>query len=255
MSLKREIEIFDKVGISADTGETDVWDRVIFPNTIRAREIELILNLAEKVQPRRVLDFGCGSGWVSRALAARGYQVTGIDTSDWLIKSAWRASAGKSQFTVGDCMNLPFGDGSFDLLVGMAILHHLAPERGLAECYRVLTPGGSLLLMEPNKFNPLAALARKFMPVDTQTPDEEPFAPGDLKAQMRQGGWHINRFGYLFPYSFGLSQLLRKTKMDWFLWKPACMPIKFSEMVFERIPLLNKLCWVIVVEAEKVDNG
>jgi len=252
MSLKREIEIFDSIRISPESGETDIWDRVIFPKTIRSREIELILKLAGKVSPGRILDFGCGSGWVSRVLDSNGYRVTGIDTSSSLIKSASGSASDKSQFTIGDCTNLPFGDGSFDMVVGMAILHHLNPERGLAECHRVLSPGGSLLLMEPNKYNPLAAMARKVMPVDTQTPDEEPFAPGKLKRSLNQRQWSLVQFGYLFPYSFGVSQLLRKTKMDWPIWKPACSLIKFSERVFEKIPLFDRLCWVIVVEARKI---
>ncbi len=251
MRLEREIEIFDKVGISPETGETDIWDKVIFPQVIRKREVDRILQIAAEVNPKRTLDLGCGAGWVSRALASQGYEVAGVDTSGSLIANASRLRSEKSQFAVADCMNLPFGNGSFDLIIGIAILHHLDSKRGMDECHRVLSAGGSLLLMEPNKYNPLAALARKFMPVDTQTPDEAPFAPGNLKAQMRQRGWHINRFGYLFPCSFGLSQLLRKTKTDWAVWKPACAPIRLSEMAFERIPLFNKLCWVIVVEAQK----
>ena len=79
-----------------------------------------------------------------------------------------------SQFIVGDCLNLPFGDSSFDFAVGMAIFHHLNPSVALIECKRVSTDGATLLLMEPNKLGPVAALGRKI----TNIPKgEKPFYP------------------------------------------------------------------------------
>ncbi len=251
MSLKREIEIFDNVRVSPETGETDVWDRIIFPNAIRKREIDLILNLAGSVRPRKILDFGCGTGWVSKALLANGYHVTGIDTSNSLIKSAAQSSSGKSQFLTGDCMNLPFCDETFDLVIGIAILHHLDPERGLSECCRVMAPNGAILLMEPNKYNPIAAAARVVIPVDTQTPDEEPFTPRSISQAFDSGQWNSKNIGYLFPYSFGLSQIFKKLKMDQQAFNLLCPFIKITERIFEKIPLFNRLCWVIVVEARK----
>ncbi len=251
MSLKREIEVFDHVGISAETGETDVWDRVVFPQVIRKREIERIIQIARKVNPKRTLDYGCGTGWVSRALASNGYNTIGVDTSGSLISSATGSPQKSSQFAIADCMNLPFAAESFDLVVGIAILHHLDINHGLAECHRVLSSNGALLLMEPNKYNPLAALARKISPVDTQTPDEEPLSPWHLRNEMEKQGWRIEKFGYLFPYSFGLSQVLRRSRLDKPVWKPLCGPVRISERVWERLPFLKHLCWVIVVEAKK----
>lgn len=39
MSLRDEIEVFDRVKVSVDAGETDTWDKIIFPNVIRKREL------------------------------------------------------------------------------------------------------------------------------------------------------------------------------------------------------------------------
>ncbi len=251
MSLKREIEIFDNVRISSETGETDVWDRVIFPGVIRAREIRMFLDLTRKLEPKSILDFGCGTGWVSKELASNGYNVTGIDTSSSLIRSAVQTDSVKSQFLVGDCMNLPFQDNSFDLVIGIAILHHLDLEQGLQECYRILTPKGTLLLMEPNKYNPIAAVARIVMPVDTQTPDEEPFTPGIIRKAFAPKLWSNTKTGYLFPYSFGLSQILKKTRADHAFIKFICPFIRMSEKLYEKLPFLNRLCWVITVVSHK----
>jgi len=253
MSLKKEIEVFDHINISPDTGETDVWDRVIFPNVIRKREIELVMNLVRDAKPERILDFGCGSGWLSRLFTGEGYKATGIDTSGSLIRNAKKSSAGSTFFLVGDCMNLPFKDEAFDMVVGVAILHHLQADKGLAECYRVLCSGGRLLLLEPNKHNPIAALARKMTPVDTQTPDERPLSPRELKNLFNPNSWSMRRITYLFPYSAGISQILRRIRIDKPVLNFLCPPIRVSEAIYERIPLLNSLCWVIGVEAQKAD--
>lgn len=251
MSLKREIEVFDRVNVSPDTGETDIWDKVIFPNVIRKREIDLILKLANRVKPKRILDFGCGAGWLSKVLASEGYWTTGIDTSSSLVKSATNSFSGSSRFIVGDCMNLPFRDESFDLVVGIAILHHLQSEKGLAECHRVIAPGGSLILLEPNKYNPIAAAARRMTPVDTQTPDERPFSPQEFKNVFNINEWKSMEIKYLFPYSAGFSQIFRRMRIDKRVFGFICPPLMVSEILFEKVPILNRLSWVIVAIARK----
>jgi len=251
MSLKDEISVFNKAKLSAITGETEVWDRVIYPHVIRKREIEIILGQIEQVKPRRVLDFGCGAGWLSKFLSSKGYHCVGVDVTSSLIKSATTHSSNNSQFVIGDCMNLPFQDGSFDFVVGVGILHHLDPKQGLAECYRVLSRKGTLLLMEPNKFSPLGALGRRIAPLDTHTPGEQPLSPTELKHILLQTGWIIEHTGYMFPYSFALAQVLRKTKLDRQGLRGICGPLEASERLFEKIPFFNSLSWVIFVEAKK----
>lgn len=251
MSLKDEISVFNKAKLSAATGETEVWDRVIYPNVIRKREIDIILSRIEQVKPRRLLDFGCGVGWLSKFLSSKGYHCVGVDASSSLIKSAITSSSNNSQFVIGDCMSLPFQDGSFDFVVGIGILHHLDPKQGLAECYRVLSRKGTLLLMEPNKFSPVGALGRRIAPLDTHTPGEQPLSSTELKHILLRTGWIVEHTGYMFPYSAALSQILRITRLDRLVWGHVCAPIKATEQVLERIPLLKQLCWVILVEVRK----
>ena len=99
-----------------------------------------------------LLDAGCGDGGVARLLRDRVREVTAIDVEP---SPVWRDQPGLT-FTVGDAEKLPFGDSSFDLVHSKDSLHHMdAPERALAEYRRVLKPGGSVLIVEANRFNPV----------------------------------------------------------------------------------------------------
>lgn len=251
MSLSDEIDYFDKRKVLPATGETDYWDEIIFPNVIRKREKEILLSRIKEAKPRVVLDLGCGAGWFSRMMSSNGYYVVGIDVSSSLIKSASKSCSATSHFMVGDCMNLPFRDGTFDLIAGVGVLHHLHPDRGLAECHRVTYAGGTLLLMEPNKLNPIAALGRRIAPL-SHTKGEKPFAPRELTQALLRKGWLIADTRYLFPFSFALAYVLGRTR-----WRnnkrlrPICRPIEACDRFFEKVPYLNRLCWTIVVVAKR----
>ncbi len=99
-----------------------------------------------------LLDAGCGDGGVARLLRDRVREITAIDVEP---SPAWRDEPGLT-FRVGDAEELPFGDSSFDLVHSKDSLHHMdAPERALAEYRRVLKPGGNVLIVEANRFNPI----------------------------------------------------------------------------------------------------
>jgi SAM-dependent methyltransferase len=133
---------------------------------------------------RNVLDYGCGDGSLSVRLLERGAaKVTGIDISEVLIDQARRRAAGagfadRARFLVGDAHATDFADGEFDLVVGIAILHHLDLDRALPELRRILSPGGTGVFLEPLWHNPLLRLGRRLTPT-ARTEDEHPFTERD----------------------------------------------------------------------------
>ncbi len=105
----------------------------------------------------RVLDVGCGTGDLTLAAAAQAGaagEVAGIDASPEMVQVARRKASGRSlpiRFELAPVEALPFPDGYFDVALSSLMLHHLPGQLkhdGLAEVYRVLKPGGRLLVVD-----------------------------------------------------------------------------------------------------------
>lgn len=100
-----------------------------------------------------VLDVACGPGVVTAAIAAGAANVVGLDATPLMIEKARArcAEAGLANvaFRCGDAENLPFGDGCFDGAVTRFAVHHFAaPQRALDEMFRVLRPGGVVVILD-----------------------------------------------------------------------------------------------------------
>jgi 2-polyprenyl-3-methyl-5-hydroxy-6-metoxy-1,4-benzoquinol methylase len=253
MTIENEIEIYDRAKITWDTGEVESWDKIFFPNIIRKRELEIIFDLIMSEKPRVILDFGCGGGWLSKILYEKGYPVVGIDISASLIKGARKVAPESVGFLIADCMNLPFKNNKFDLIIGMGVLHHLDLKKTLAECHRVLSKNASMLFMEPNALNPLMAIGRRLVPLGVCTEDEKPFVAGTLKNRVVKSGFKIKSIKYLFPYSFGAAYLSGKIKSKFFqkFIRMMVPVIEESEKLIENNPLIGKMSSTIVVVIER----
>jgi SAM-dependent methyltransferase len=111
------------------------------------------------------LEIGCGEGTNLARLARRGMPV-GIDR--YPAKARFAASAvPTARVAAADATALPFRDGAFASVLIRDLLHHLPePRRATAEAVRVLRPGGTLLVFEPNGANPLIALQGRLVPAE-----------------------------------------------------------------------------------------
>lgn len=149
------------------------------PNTAAA-EAYFQQILSEEVPGAVVLDFGCYVGELSEEMAALGpAKVVGIDISETAIQEAVEARGELAEFHQMDGHNLEFADGTFDFVVGRAILHHLDYGEALREIHRVLKPGGCALFFEPLRDNPAAKLLRMLTP-KARTVDELPLSRGQV---------------------------------------------------------------------------
>jgi 2-polyprenyl-6-hydroxyphenyl methylase/3-demethylubiquinone-9 3-methyltransferase len=100
--------------------------------------------LAQRGRGAKVLDVGCGGGFVANDLAAGGFDVTGLDASTESLRiAAGHDRTGRVRYQVGDALALPYPDGSFDAVCAMDFLEHVGePARVIAEAGRVLRRGG-----------------------------------------------------------------------------------------------------------------
>ena len=115
--------------------------------------------------PGPIADIGCGPGAHSRALASRGYEVTGLDASPKMVTVARERAASDTTLTfqVADASErLPFADGSLGGVLSILLIQHLDnPSAFVREVARCLRPGGHTLLLGP---------ARELVPLATPTP-------------------------------------------------------------------------------------
>jgi ubiquinone/menaquinone biosynthesis C-methylase UbiE len=108
-----------------------------------------------------ILDFACGSGWISEWLNRLGYRTIATDISPVLLDFAQKRMSCDSrinldrfpaQFVECDVDKLPFDDETFDGIICMNSLHHMADyQRVLDEMYRVLNKNGRVVFSEPGK--------------------------------------------------------------------------------------------------------
>lgn len=113
-----------------------------------------------KYLPRdgKIIEAGCGLGYYVLALAARGYNIYGVEWSRRaveLIKTRYP----KLKVRVGDVRRLPVKDGYYSGYISLGVMEHerRGPEKYLAEAYRVVRPGGVALISVPH-FNLLRRL-------------------------------------------------------------------------------------------------
>jgi ubiquinone/menaquinone biosynthesis C-methylase UbiE len=175
------------------------------------------------------LEIGSGTGYFSLNLLQLGVvrRLTATDISPGMLDRLSRTAEAlglEAETVVTEAEELPFGDESFDLVFGHAVLHHIPdPERAFAEFRRVLRPGGMVAFCgEPSRYGDMLAAVpkragvaaaplwrrlvgarRRAVPEAEQSHghalegevDVHAFAPADLRSMLRDGGFEERRVG------------------------------------------------------------
>ena len=150
----------------------------------RWRRNEVIRAAMQDAAGRGVLEIGSQSWeWCLFRYGYRPAHLTCINISQADLETG-RAQSVKLNFPCDFCEmdahKLDFADASFDLVFGVAILHHLDFALAMREIHRVLRRGGKIVFMEPLRHNPVARFVRWLTP-HARTPDELPLGRSELR--------------------------------------------------------------------------
>ena len=118
------------------------------PRMLKDLENEFILTKLEFQPDEWVLDIGCNTGGLLNRLRLL-FRVRGVglDIAKDALQAAQSDNPLGNSYLVGDALDLPFADASFDKVVSFDVLEHLpAPDRCISEISRVLKPGGRALI-------------------------------------------------------------------------------------------------------------
>lgn len=112
----------------------------------------------EYCQSKRVLDLGCGSGYGSSTIAEYAAQVEAVDVSEEAVAYASEHYPKDNLHfsTIDPDAKLPFKNEEFDTIISFQVIEHVPDhDHYLQEAFRVLKPGGTLLIITPDRKNRL----------------------------------------------------------------------------------------------------
>ena len=160
------------------------------------------------VRGKHVLDVGCGTGLFSVILAKRGAAlVEGFDISPEAVRAAELTAekngvSDRCRFRVGSVYDIPWDAGTFDVVAGQAILHHVRDKvKAAEELHRVMAPGARAVFHECLGNSLVAERLRLLVPVWSQT-DE----PDHWKDKIKYS--QLEPFTHLFSVRYQEFELL-----------------------------------------------
>ncbi|MBR1827946.1 MAG: methyltransferase domain-containing protein, partial [Atopobiaceae bacterium] len=122
----------------------------------------------ELLRPANLIDIGCGPGGflahVQKAMPQ--LRLSAMDLSEGMVQEVRERFGGTVEAVVGDAEHMPLESDAFDAVsVNMSIHHWPHPQEGINEVFRILTPGGHLLLEDMDCILPIRAVANVVFPL------------------------------------------------------------------------------------------
>jgi 2-polyprenyl-6-hydroxyphenyl methylase / 3-demethylubiquinone-9 3-methyltransferase len=137
-------ELYHQLGERWYTAQDDPVALLRAESRLRNPWVREVLRKKSGPEPLKILDVGCGGGFLSNFLAQVGHKVTGVDLSEESLAVARQYDSTQNvSYLRRDARSLEFPDASFDVVCAMDFLEHVdSPGEVIRECARTLKPGG-----------------------------------------------------------------------------------------------------------------
>lgn len=161
--------------LAEETGST-WWGRTTPGGRLRDRKkIDLFKKITRPRSGERLLEAGCGTGEFTRMLADSGLKIMAFDLAEGCVSTARKSVSPKPgfRFLTADIFSLPFKENSFDICLGVSILHHIPVQECWPEIIRVCRDGARFFFSEPNMLNPWVMVEKNIGWIKKRLEDSE----------------------------------------------------------------------------------
>ena len=204
-----------------------------------------------EISGKRILEYGCGEGWITAEMASMGGRVDAFDISSEAIENATQFLRknnllDKCNLKQMAAEQLNYNDETYDLVVGFAILHHLDLSKAVPELVRVMKKGGRAYFAEPLGENPVVNLYRYLTP-QYRTPTEKPIVFKEFNKFL------VNFVSYKHTEYFFLTLLPIALANFSVRLASILMPyfIKLDAVILKKAPFIRRYAWYSLIELTK----
>ncbi len=239
--LEKEQSFHDQRYGGSDDERMDVRKHYSVNKHLIARYFEIVSGLCKD---KVLLEYGCGRGSGSMQWLKQGARVTGIDISSEGIKQAIKRiekTKYQADYYVMDAENTSFDDGSFDIIVGTGILHHLNLTQCYQELSRILKPDGHIVFVEPLGHNPFINLYRWLTP-KMRTEHEHPLSQRDVKLL----GQYFQKIDAEY---YSLTTLLAVPFRNMRFFSRLHTILGKIDQVMFALPFIKRYAWMTIIHA------
>jgi len=163
-----------------------------------------VLAEIETLRPERLIDIGCGPGGFLRAVQKRfpEIQLNALDLSEEMAGETRERLGVSAVVTVGDAEHMPLESGQYNVVTcNMSIHHYPHPQDAVNEMYRILVPGGTLLLNDMDCAAPIRTLANWVFP-HLPGGDVKMYTRREITEMIQNAGFERWYYRKISPFSF-----------------------------------------------------
>ena len=168
-----------------------------------------LMGVIGKIKGKKVLDVGCGTGRIIKALTEKEAIVTGVDLSPEMILVA-KKKFPKIEFAEADAEKLPFKDEEFDVVVASFLIVHLKTlQKAFDEIYRVIKPGGFFVV---TNINQRKAPKLKLAEQNKIVIDSYYHMPDRVTAALEDSFFFVEKEEFVYESGIWINQIVKAVK-------------------------------------------